>query len=225
MTMPFPVALPSSDKVAFSSTGMTGDLDNVYAAVHSLFELAARLGGAAGPTIADANLLSNMALLVAQAAANQLPVLLLPSGDTSGVTDQANLVAALAHGGEVMVMPGSYYFTTGKIALRDGAQIRGLGYKLVQFTYTGSNSGHQYLFDGDPVGTDQTTHLENVEISGIHFDCTGGDLLGGMNFVRSKLFWFSFIETHSNGYGIVNTAVGGNLDAVGGTGTATTYSA
>lgn len=127
MTMPFPAALPTSGKVANVSTGETTDLNRGYDGLSALYETAARMVGGSGATISQAALLSLVKNFLAAQAAYQYPATVVPSGDTTGVTDRTALQAAINLGIPLRLADAIYYVDRPIGGSADNIQIYGTG--------------------------------------------------------------------------------------------------
>lgn len=139
-----------------------------------------------------------------------------PTGSLDSTSALISAISALPSTGGVVKIPGlipgtstpaTYRMDAGKINnLKSGVHIQGDGYGCATITCDGSGqTGAPYLFNGDPLGYDSTTHLEDVVISGLTVSCTSADMMWGANFVRSH-FEYNFLKANSNGYGLWNVS-------------------
>jgi hypothetical protein len=107
MPAPPSYVLPASSKAASGPASRADDLDNTYDAVRVLHMLAAGSHGVIGGSDSD-NVAAVAAAIEAQQAGTA-PVWLLPSGDTTGVTDLANIQGLANMGVAVNLGPGVFW--------------------------------------------------------------------------------------------------------------------
>lgn len=128
--------------------------------------------------------------------------------DPTGVFDSTqafqDAINALPSGGGVIYVPaGTYNCNTGGLTPATGMHLIGAGYEATVITIVGGGSGH--LWNLDPPGYDDTTHVENLLITGIQIRATGADIFWGMNIVRS---WFigNYFVRNSGANAILNSS-------------------
>jgi hypothetical protein len=208
--MGIPVTLPTDTEIT-GNLGHTTDHNTIVDAVQAVASAAINSAGdtmtgklvssavppfqVTGGSPAAGDLLVSDAsgnLTLRTPAAAGLPTLLPPSGDTTQVTDTANIQALLNAGGTVRLAAGSFY-VAGLVPVT-GSRLTGQGAGATILHCSGAT-----MWNMGPAGP----FIDHFELDHLQLNATGGHIFSGANIIRFSCHHVHLVQ-NSGGFSIWN---------------------